>query len=75
MNPLLIIQALQGITRLINELKRTHTWSTEEERFGFESKVKEAIDTLGDADPDNDPDHWRKPYQYINPGQEEGKEE
>lgn len=70
MNPLQLILALQAITKLIKEFKRTHSWKSEEERLGFESEVKKSLDVLSDEDPDNDPEHWRKPYQYINPGQE-----
>lgn len=74
MSPALVLQAISALAQLVKSFRKTHSWATEEERFGFESKIKKELNIIFDNNPDNDPEHWRKPFQYLEPGQEEGRD-
>lgn len=65
-----IISLISSVTKLIASFRRTQSWKSEEERKGFEAQIRKELDILFDDDPDNDPERWRKPYQYLEPGQE-----
>ena len=62
MDPVTIITAVTALAKLVQEFRRNKSWSSEEERNGFESQIKKELDILSDNDTDNDPERWRKPF-------------
>ena len=65
MDPIMIIGAISALSKLVQEFRRTKSWASEEEKWGFESEVKKQMDVLFDNDPSNDPDRWVKPFQNL----------
>lgn len=65
MDPVMIIGAISALSKLVQEFRRTKSWASEEEKWGFESKVRAEMDELFDNDPSNDPERWTKRFQNL----------